>query len=67
MQILKENGTLENHFGGCKRSDWDAAPFYDDQRQTRVEKNISKAILTKKDPSSDLVDENLITQGRIDC
>ena len=28
---------------------------------------ISKAILTKKDPSSDLVDENLITQGRIDC
>ena len=30
-------------------------------------KNISKAILTKKDPPSDLVDENLITQGRIDC
>ena len=21
MQILKENGTLENHFGGCQRSD----------------------------------------------
>ena len=43
MQILKENRTLENNFGGCQRSDWDAAPFYDDQRQTRVEKNISKA------------------------